>query len=36
MEKFSNEFLCDKAGITRIGNIMAGIAEAPEAIEMRT
>ncbi len=33
---FSREFLRDKAGITRIGVTMAGIAEAAEAIEMRT
>lgn len=32
----SREFLRDKAGITRIGVTMAGIAEAAEAIEMRT
>jgi ATP-binding cassette, subfamily B, bacterial len=33
---FSREFLRDKAGITRVGVTMAGIAEAAEAIEMRT
>ncbi|SNR86771.1 peptidase domain-containing ABC transporter [Flavobacterium sp. ov086] len=33
---FSREFLRDKAGITRIGVTMAGIAEAAEVIEMRT
>ncbi|NDP22751.1 MAG: peptidase domain-containing ABC transporter [Paludibacter sp.] len=33
---FSREFLRDKAGITRTGVTMAGIAEAAEAIEMRT
>lgn len=33
---FSREFLRDKASITRIGVTMAGIAEAAEAIEMRT
>lgn len=33
---FSREFLRDKAGITKIGVTMAGIAEAAEAIEMRT
>lgn len=33
---FSREFLRDKAGITRIGVNMAGIADAAEAIEMRT
>lgn len=33
---FSREFLRDKAGITRIGVTMAGIADAAEAIEMRT
>ena len=33
---FSREFLRDKASITRTGVTMAGIAEAAEAIEMRT
>lgn len=33
---FSREFLRDKSGITKIGVTMAGIAEAAEAIEMRT
>ncbi|HEU4791530.1 MAG TPA: ABC transporter transmembrane domain-containing protein, partial [Flavobacterium sp.] len=33
---FSREFLRDKASITKIGVTMAGIAEAAEAIEMRT
>ncbi len=33
---FSREFLRDKAGISRIGVTMAGIADAAEAIEMRT
>lgn len=33
---FSREFLRDKASITRIGVTMAGIAEAAEAIEIRT
>ena len=33
---FSREFLRDKASITRIGVTMAGIAEAAEAIGMRT
>lgn len=33
---FSREFLRDKASITRIGVTLAGIAEAAEAIEMRT
>jgi ATP-binding cassette subfamily B protein len=33
---FSREFLRDRASITRIGVTMAGIAEAAEAIEMRT
>ena len=33
---FSREFLRDKAGITRVGVTMAGIADAAEAIEMRT
>ena len=33
---FSREFLRDKANITKIGVTMAGIAEAAEAIEMRT
>lgn len=33
---FSREFLRDKANITRVGVTMAGIAEAAEAIEMRT
>ena len=33
---FSREFLRDKAGITRMGVTMAGIAEAAEAIDMRT
>lgn len=33
---FSREFLRDKAGITRLGVTMAGIADAAEAIEMRT
>ena len=33
---FSREFLRDKAGITRMGVTMAGIADAAEAIEMRT
>ncbi|WP_445722290.1 peptidase domain-containing ABC transporter [Flavobacterium sp.] len=33
---FSREFLRDKAGITRMGVTMAGIADAGEAIEMRT
>lgn len=32
----SREFLRDKAGITRVGVSMAGIADAAEAIEMRT
>jgi ATP-binding cassette subfamily B protein len=32
----SREFLRDKAGITRLGVTMAGIADAAEAIEMRT
>jgi ATP-binding cassette subfamily B protein len=32
----SREFLRDKAGITRMGVTMAGIADAAEAIEMRT
>ncbi|WP_369618217.1 peptidase domain-containing ABC transporter [Flavobacterium sp. CFS9] len=35
-KNFSREFLRDKANITRIGVTMAGIAEAAEAIEMRT
>lgn len=33
---FSREFLRDKAGITRTGVNMAGIADAAECIEMRT
>lgn len=33
---FSREFLRDNANITRVGVTMAGIAEAAEAIEMRT
>lgn len=33
---FSREFLRDKAGITRMGVTMAGIADAAEIIEMRT
>ena len=33
---FSREFLRDKAGITRLGVTMAGIADAAEAIEMHT
>jgi ATP-binding cassette subfamily B protein len=33
---FSREFLRDKASITKIGVTMAGIAEAAEAVEMRT
>lgn len=33
---FSREFLRDKAGITRMGVNMAGIADAAESIEMRT
>jgi ATP-binding cassette subfamily B protein len=33
---FSREFLRDKAGITRMGVTMAGIADAAETIEMRT
>jgi len=33
---FSREFLREKSSITRIGVTMAGIAEAAEAIEMRT
>jgi ATP-binding cassette, subfamily B, bacterial len=33
---FSREFLRDKSGITRMGVTMAGIADAAEAIEMRT
>ncbi|SHM77135.1 peptidase domain-containing ABC transporter [Flavobacterium xanthum] len=33
---FSRDFLRDKASITKIGVTMAGIAEAAEAIEMRT
>jgi ATP-binding cassette subfamily B protein len=33
---FSREFLRDQAGITRMGVTMAGIADAAEAIEMRT
>ncbi|WP_017495792.1 peptidase domain-containing ABC transporter [Flavobacterium sp. WG21] len=33
---FSREFLRDKTNITRVGVTMAGIAEAAEAIEMRT
>ena len=33
---FSREFLRDKANITKLGVTMAGIAEAAEAIEMRT
>jgi ATP-binding cassette subfamily B protein len=33
---FSREFLRDKAGITRVGVTMAGIADAAEAIELRT
>lgn len=33
---FSREFLRDKANITKLGVTMAGIAEASEAIEMRT
>lgn len=33
---FSREFLRDKAGITRMGVTMAGIADAAESIEMRT
>jgi ATP-binding cassette, subfamily B, bacterial len=35
-KSFSREFLRQKASITRIGVTMAGIAEAAEAIEMRT
>ena len=35
-KKFSREFLRDKASITKTGVTMAGIAEAAEAIEMRT
>ncbi|WP_374174607.1 peptidase domain-containing ABC transporter [Flavobacterium tructae] len=35
-KNFSREFLRDKANITRTGVTMAGIAEAAEAIEMRT
>ncbi len=33
---FSREFLREKAGVTRMGVTMAGIADAAEAIEMRT
>ncbi|MCG2610564.1 peptidase domain-containing ABC transporter [Flavobacterium sp. SM15] len=33
---FSREFLRDKAGITRMGVTMAGIADAAESIELRT
>lgn len=33
---FSREFLREKASITRTGVTMAGVAEAAEAIEMRT
>jgi ATP-binding cassette subfamily B protein len=33
---FSRDFLRDKANITKLGVTMAGIAEAAEAIEMRT
>lgn len=33
---FSREFLREKAGITRTGVNMAGIADAAESIEMRT
>lgn len=35
-KSFSREFLRDKAGITRMGVTMAGIADAAEIIEMRT
>lgn len=35
-KSFSREFLRDKAGITRLGVTMAGIADAAEIIEMRT
>jgi len=35
-KNFSREFLREKAGISRIGVSMAGIADAAEAIEMRT
>lgn len=35
-KSFSREFLREKAGITRLGVTMAGIADAAEAIEMRT
>lgn len=35
-KSFSREFLRDKAGITRTGVTMAGIADAAEIIEMRT
>lgn len=35
-KSFSREFLRDKAGITRLGVTMASIADAAEAIEMRT
>jgi len=35
-KSFSREFLREKASITRTGVTMAGIAEAAEAIEMRT
>src|SRR5690606_31879169 len=35
-KNFSREFLRDKASITRQGVTMAGIADAAEAIEMRT
>ncbi|MEM9549357.1 MAG: cysteine peptidase family C39 domain-containing protein, partial [Bacteroidota bacterium] len=35
-KKFSREYLRDKAGITKIGVTMAGIADAAEILEMRT
>ncbi|MDO5607013.1 MAG: cysteine peptidase family C39 domain-containing protein [Capnocytophaga sp.] len=35
-KNFSREFLREKAGITRTGVNMAGIADAAESIEMRT
>ncbi len=35
-KSFSRDFLREKAGITRLGVTMAGIADAAEAIEMRT
>lgn len=35
-KSFSRDYLRDKAGITRLGVTMAGIADAAEAIEMRT